>query len=205
MGVTGSESSVDDHALVRPNVNHPDGALSELSLRDAILAALNLNIFARHADRVRGANIAQMINVLQAMIETDKEKMVLTPTYYIFKMYVPFQDATFVPIAFDAGTYTHGDISLPRVDAISAKDATGKLWLALTNLDPNQPIEIEANLAGLTTKSAAGETLTAPRVDSVNTFDAPNTVVPKPIAAKVQGSKLALTLEPKSVTVISVE
>jgi alpha-L-arabinofuranosidase len=185
--------------------SNPGFLVQQNSLRDAILAALNLNIFARHADRVRGANIAQMINVLQAMIETDKEKMVLTPTYYIFKMYVPFQDATFVPIAFDAGTYTHGDISLPRVDAISAKDATGKLWLALTNLDPNQPIEIEANLAGLTTKSAAGETLTAPRVDSVNTFDAPNTVVPKPIAAKVQGSKLALTLEPKSVTVISVE
>ena len=68
------------------------------------LAALNLNIFARHADRVRGANIAQMINVLQAMIMTDKEKMVLTPTYYVFKMYVPFQDATSVPVTFDAGS-----------------------------------------------------------------------------------------------------
>ena len=68
------------------------------SLRDAILAALNLNIFARHADRVRMANIAQMINVLQAMILTDKEKMVLTPTYHVFRMYVPFQDATFVPV-----------------------------------------------------------------------------------------------------------
>ena len=67
------------------------------SLRDAILASLNLNIFARHADRVRMANIAQMVNVLQAMILTDKEKMVLTPTYHVFRMYVPFQDATFVP------------------------------------------------------------------------------------------------------------
>ena len=81
-------------------------------MRDAMLAALNLNIFARHADRVRMANIAQMINVLQAMILTDKEKMVLTPTYYVFKMYVPFQDATFVPVTFNAGTYTHGDITL---------------------------------------------------------------------------------------------
>ena len=87
-----------------------------------VLAALNLNIFARHADRVRMANIAQMINVLQAMILTDKEKMVLTPTYHVFKMYVPFQDATFVPVTFDAGTYTQGDITLPRVDAIAAKD-----------------------------------------------------------------------------------
>ena len=86
--------------------------MQQNSLRDAILAALNLNIFARHADRVRMANIAQMVNVLQAMILTDKEKMVLTPTYYVFKMYVPFQDATFVPVTFDAGTYTHGDITL---------------------------------------------------------------------------------------------
>ena len=79
------------------------------SIRDALIAALNINIFARHADRVRMANIAQMINVLQAMILTDKEKMVLTPTYHVFRMYVPFQDATFVPVAFDAGTYTHGE------------------------------------------------------------------------------------------------
>jgi len=185
--------------------SYPGFLVQQNSLRDAILAALNLNIFARHADRVRMANIAQMINVLQAMIMTDKEKMVLTPTYYVFKMYVPFQDATFVPVNFDAGTYTHGDVSLPRVEAIAAKDTTGKLWLAVTNLDPNQPIEVEASLAGITAKSAAGETLTAPKVDSVNTFEAPKTVVPKPISAKVQGGKLALTLEPKSVTVISVE
>jgi alpha-N-arabinofuranosidase len=187
-----------------PGTN-PHFLVQQNSLRDAILAALNLNIFARHADRVRGANIAQMINVLQAMIMTDKEKMVLTPTYYVFKMYVPFQDATFVPVAFDAGTYTHGDISLPRVDAIAARDRAGKLWLAITNLDPNEPLEIEANLAGITAKSAAGETLTAPKVDSVNTFEASHTVVPKPVSAKVQGGKLALKLEPKSVTVIAVE
>ena len=185
--------------------SNPGFLVQQNSLRDAILAALNLNIFARHADRVRMANIAQMINVLQAMILTDKEKMVLTPTYYVFKMYAPFQDSTFVPIAFDAGTYTHGDITLPRMDAIAAKDAAGKLWLAITNLDPNQTIEVEASLAGVTAKSAAGETLTAPKVDSVNTFDTPNTVVPKPITAKLQDAKLALKLAPESVTVISVE
>ena len=185
--------------------SNPGFLVQQNSLRDAILAALNLNIFARHADRVRGANIAQMINVLQAMIMTDKEKMVLTPTYYVFKMYVPFQDATFVPVTFDAGWYTHGDVALPRVDAIAAKDANGKLWLEITNLDPNQPVEIEASLSGITAKSAAGETLTAPKVDSINTFDAPNTVAPKPVSAKVQGGKLTLKLEPKSVTVVSVE
>jgi len=185
--------------------SNPGFLVQQNSQRDAILAALNLNIFARHADRVRFANIAQMINVLQAMILTDKERMVLTPTYYVYKMYVPFQDATSVPVSFNAGAYTHGDITLPRADAIAAKDKAGKLWLELTNVDPNQPVDIEVNLIGITPKSAAGETLTAPKVDSVNSFEVPNTVVPKRISAKVQGGKLALKLEPKSVTVISVE
>ena len=185
--------------------SNPGFLVQQNSLRDAILAALNLNIFARHADRVRMANIAQMINVLQAMIMTDKEKMVLTPTYYVFKMYVPFQDATFVPMTFDAGTYKQGAITLPRVDAIAARDTNGKLWLEITNLDPDQPVDIETSLTGITAKSAKGETLTAPKVDSVNTFDAPNTVVPKPVFAKVVDGKLNLKLEPKSVTVLSVE
>ncbi len=187
-----------------PGTN-PGFLVQQNSLRDAILASLNLNIFARHADRVRMANIAQMINVLQAMIITNKEKMVLTPTYQVFRMYVPFQDATLVPVTFDAGIYTQGDIRLPRLDAIAAKDASGKLWLEVTNLDPEQPVEIEAELAGIQVKSAAGEMLTAPKVDSVNSFEAPNAVAPKPVSAKVQDGKLVLKLEPKSVTVVALE
>jgi len=187
-----------------PGTN-PGFLVQQNSLRDAILASLNLNIFARHADRVRMANIAQMINVLQAMIITNKGKMVLTPTYQVFKMYLPFQDAIFVPVTFDAGTYTHGDIRLPRLDAIAAKDASGKLWLEITNLDPEESVEIEAELAGIQVKSAAGEMLTAPEVDSVNSFGAPNAVAPKPVAVKAQGGKLALKLEPKSVTVVALE
>ncbi len=185
--------------------SNPGFLVQQNSLRDAILAALNLNIFARHADRVRMANIAQMINVLQAMIMTDKGQMVLTPTYHVFKMYTPFQDSSFVPVTFNAGTYTHGDITLPRLDAIAGKDTAGKLWLGITNVDPNQPVEVEISLTGINAKSARGETLTAPKVDSVNTFDSPNTVTTKSISAKIQGGKLALRLEPKSVTVISVE
>jgi alpha-L-arabinofuranosidase len=159
--------------------SNPGFLVQQNSLRDAILAALNLNIFARHADRVRMANIAQM--------------------------YAPFQDSHFVPVAFDAGTYTQGEVKLPRLDAIAAKDDAGKLWLALTNVDPNQALEIEVNLSGLSVRSATGETLTAAKVDSVNSFEAPATVVPRPISGKVQGGKLALRLDPKSVTVISVE
>ena len=187
-----------------PGTN-PGFLVQQNSLRDAILASLNLNIFARHADRVRMANIAQMDNVLQAMIITDKEKMVLTPTYHLFRMYVPFQDATLVPVTFDAGTYRNGNIALPRLDAIAARGASGKLWLEITNLDPEQPVEIEAELTGIQVKSAAGEMLTAPKVDSVNSFEAPNAVVPKPVSAKVQDGKLALKLEPKSVTVVALK
>jgi alpha-N-arabinofuranosidase len=183
-----------EHFLVQQN-----------SLRDAILASLNLNIFARHADRVRMANIAQMINVLQSMVLTDKEKMVLTPTYYIYKMYVPFQDATFVPVDFDPGSYHRNGITLPRVDALAAKDASGKLWIEITNLDPEKPVDIDVDITGMIIKSAKGETLTAPAVDSINTFTAPNTVVPKPISASVKDGRLTLTVEPKSVTVISLE
>jgi len=184
---------------------NPSFLVQQNSLRDAILASLNLNIFARHADRVRMANIAQMINVLQSMILTNKEKMVLTPTYYIYKMYLPFQDATFVPVASDAGTYMQGSSSLPRVDALAGKDANGKLWLEITNLDPERPVAIDAEIAGMTVKSAKGETLTASAVDSVNTFRAPNTVVPKPVSASVKAGKLALMVEPKSVTVVLLE
>jgi alpha-N-arabinofuranosidase len=175
------------------------------SQRDAVLAALNLNIFTRHAARVRIANIAQMVNVLQAMILTAGEKMVLTPTYHVFKMYVPFQDATVLPVTFDAGTYSHGEVTLPRVDAIAARDSAGTVWLAVTNVDPNRPVTVAATVAGLTARSAAGHTLTAPRVDSVNTFEAPGAVAPKPIAATVQGGTLTLTLEPRSVTVVSLQ
>jgi len=187
-----------------PGTN-PGFLAQQNSLRDAILAALNLNIFARHADRVRGANIAQMINVLQAMVLTDEEKMILTPTYHVFRMYVPFQDATFVPVSLTGGFYTHRDVALPRLDAIAATDAAGKLHVAITNVDASAPADVELSLAGVRARSAAGETLTAPRVDSVNSFDAPSAVVPKPASAAIRDGKIALRLEPKSVTVISVE
>jgi alpha-N-arabinofuranosidase len=90
------------------------------------------------------------------------------------------------------------------VDAIAAKDSSGKLWIELTNVDPNQSVEIEATIAGLNAQSASGETLTAPKIDSVNTFDKPNSVTPKPATVKVQNGKLTIKLDPKSVTVVSI-
>jgi alpha-L-arabinofuranosidase len=94
---------------------------------------------------------------------------------------------------------------LPRLDAIAAKDSSGKLWLEITNLDPNRPVEVNADVVDVSAKSVAGQTLTAPKVDSINTFDVPNTVVPKPFSAKVENGKLILNLQPKSVTVVSIE
>jgi alpha-N-arabinofuranosidase len=186
-----------------PGTN-PGFLAQQNSLRDAMVAALNLNIFARHADRVRGANIAQMINVLQAMILTDKDKMVLTPTYYVFKMYKPFQDATLVPVEFDKGTYVQGDISLPRVDAIAARDTNGKLWLAVANIDPDHPATLRASFPGVAARSARGQVLTAPKADAINSFAAPNAVTPKPIAGAARGNDIVLSLPSKSVAVVEI-
>jgi alpha-N-arabinofuranosidase len=139
------------------------------------------------------------------MIFTRQEKMLLTPTYHVFKMYVPFHDATFVPIDVTAGTYKSGDIELPRVDAIAARDTAGKLWLSLTNLDPNLAVSIDVDISGTKVTSAKGLTLAAPRIDSVNTFEAPGAVTPKPFSAKAAGKKLIVKLAPASVTVVELE
>ncbi len=181
-----------------------DGFLQQQnSIRDAIIASINLNMFARHADRVRMAAIAQMVNVLQAMILTDGAKMVLTPTYHLFRMYVPFQDARRLPITFDAGTYRFGDVVLPRVDAIAARGTDGKLWIALTNVDPGRPVTIDVRIDAARVRAATGTVLTADRVDAINSYDRPDTVVPRPIAARVHQGRIAITLPPKSVTVLS--
>ena len=183
----------------------PGFLVQQNTQRDAILAALNLDIFTRHADRVRMANIAQMINVLQAMIFTDGPRMVLTPTYHVFHMYVPFQDATVLPVKYDAGSYVHGGATLPRLDAIAARAKDGKVYVALTNIDPNMPLDVDLAAIGLKAKTATGETLAAPKIDSVNDFDHPDTVKPSPVKATLTGGKLILTLKPKSVTVVEIE
>ncbi|ESQ89731.1 alpha-N-arabinofuranosidase [Asticcacaulis benevestitus] len=187
-----------------PGTN-PGFLYQQNSQRDAILAAVSINIFTRHADRVRMANIAQMINVLQAMILTDGDKMILTPTYHVFKLYVPFQDATVIPVTYEAGTYTRGGITLPRADIIAARGKDGKVYLSITNIDPTQPLEIDASVLGLKAKSATGETLTAPKIDSINTFDNPNVVTTKAFSATARNGSLILKVAPESVTVVSLD
>lgn len=181
----------------------PDFLEQQNSQRDALIAALNLNIFARHADRVRMANIAQMINVLQAMILTDRDRILLTPTYHVFRMYVPFQDAILLPVNMDAGSYEKDGNVLPRLDAIAARAKDGKLWLAVTNIDARRHVVVQIIGAGI--KSVVGETLGAPRFDSVNTFADPRNVNPGRLSATSAGGKLQIDLPPHSVTVVALQ
>ena len=185
--------------------SNPGFLQQQNSLRDAVLAAVTLNLFMRHADRVRMANIAQMVNVLQAMVLTDGPKMVLTPTYHIYKMYLPFQGATFVPISYSSGTYRHGNVSMPQLDAVAARDAAGQLWLAVTNIDPDKPADLMLDVSDKPVRGAEGQVLTADRVDAVNSFTAPNVVIPRPISAVRRGDTLRLTMPPKSVAVVALQ
>lgn len=189
-----------------PNPGSNPGFLQQQNtLRDAILAALNLDIFMRNAERVRGANIAQMVNVLQAMILTDGPRMVLTPTYYVYRMYVPFQDATLLGASFNAGNYSYRDIRLPAIDAVAARDSSGKIWLSLVNVDPNRPARIVASIQGVNPRAATGQLLSALAVDAHNSFDRPKEVVPRPFAGHLENGELLFTLPAKSVAVVEVQ
>jgi alpha-N-arabinofuranosidase len=176
------------------------------SLRDALVAAINFNIFHTHADRVTMANIAQTINVLQAMILTDKEKMILTPTYHVFEMYKVHQDATFLPLELKSPDYTLGEEKIPMVSATASRNAVGKIHLSLANTNPRDAITVTTTLTGSTAKKVTGRVLTAPAIDSHNTFTAPNVVTPKSFdGAKLEGGKLTITLPAKSVVALTLE
>jgi alpha-L-arabinofuranosidase len=176
------------------------------SLRDALVAALSFHIFHEHAERVPMTTIAQMVNVLQAMILTDKEKIVLTPTYYAFQMYVPFQDAKSLPLAIKDNTkYTLGAVTIPGVSATAARATDGKLYLALVNTDPSKPVDIAVNVAGTKVKGAAGKVLTSAAMDAHNTFVHPQTIKPAAYSARAAGGKLSIKVPAKAVMVVSLE
>jgi alpha-N-arabinofuranosidase len=176
------------------------------SLRDALVAALSFHIFHAHAERVPMTTIAQMVNVLQAMILTDKEKMVLTPTYYAFQMYVPFQDARTVPLAIkDNTSYTLGTTTIPGVSATAARAKDGKLYLALVNTDPHQAVDVAVDVAGAKVKGAAGKVLTSSVMDAHNTFQNPQAIEPAPFSARAAGGKLAIKMPAKAVMVVALE
>jgi alpha-L-arabinofuranosidase len=172
------------------------------SLRDALVAALNFHVFHSYAKRVQMTNIAQMVNVLQAMILTDGPRMTLTPTYHAFEMYIPFQGATYLPTEINAPTYSLEQMSVPAVTVTAARDSSGRLQFGLVNLDPKREAVVTTTVSGADVKGAAGRVLTAKTMDAHNTVEQPNAVKPAPISVRRSGDKIVLRLPPKSVTVV---
>lgn len=174
------------------------------TLRDALVASTTLDILNRHAARVRGANIAQTINVLQAMILTRGAEMILTPTYHVFEFYTVHHDAVLLPLTVvEMGRYARDAESVPAVSATASRDRQGVVHVTMSNLDPGQPRTVVAELRGATVNGATGRVLTAPAINSHNTFEQPTAVQPAPFTgAQVAGGRLTVTLPPKSVVVL---
>jgi alpha-N-arabinofuranosidase len=187
-----------------PGTN-PGFLYQQSSLRDAIAAAVNLNIFHHHCDRVTMANIAQLINVLQALILTDKEKMLLTPTYHVFEMFKVHQGATNIPMEISAPWYKFGDFEIPAVSASASRDRTGKLHVSVVNLDPNNAVPVTGRIAGMNAKRAVGRILTAEAINSHNTFERPDIVKPNEFSVDLTKETLNVNLPSKSVVIVEIQ
>lgn len=185
---------------------NPGFLYQQNTLRDAVLAAVNFNIFHAHADRVRMTNIAQMVNVLQAMILTDQDKMVLTPTYWAYKMYVPFQGAASLPVLLSNNTlYGTAGKTVPGISASAARAKDGKVYVALVNTNPREATDVVLNVAGSNVSSVRGEVLTSEAMDAHNTFQQPQAVKPAAYSASASGGKLTVKVPAKAVMVLAVE
>lgn len=185
----------------------PGHLFQQNTMRDAMVAALTLNVFHKYTDRIRMANIAQIANVLQSMILTREDKMVLTPTYYIFKMYKVHQDATYVPLDIACERrVVREDRIVPTLSATASRDTEGILHLSLANIDLNEPCEVEVSLDGIKAKSVTGEILTSSRIDDYNTFDEPNKIATKAFdKARISKGKLMVTIPAKSIVTLTLE
>ncbi len=175
------------------------------SLRDALVAALNFHVFHDFAERVRMTNIAQMVNVLQAMILTDGQSMLLTPTYHAFHMYRPFQGARHVRAQLrDVPDYRVGNRRIPKVSATAGIGKDGKLYLGLINTHPSQAERVQVSAARSLAK-ASGRLLSGSALDAHNTFAAPNQIRPTPVELTGSGGQLQVELPPRSVLVVALE
>jgi alpha-N-arabinofuranosidase len=188
---------------VEPGTN-PGFLYQQNTLRDAMVAAVSLDVFNRHADRVRGANIAQMVNVLQSMILTRGPQMLLTPTYYVFDFYSVHHDAVLLPITIaDNGYYVFGADSVPAVSASVSRDRRGVMHITMSNLDPNQSRTVVAEVRGQNVTAASARILTAPAITSYNSFEHADVVRPAPFtAARLASGQVTVNLPAKSVVVI---
>ena len=188
-----------------PGTN-PGFLYQQNTLRDALVAGVGLNIFNNHCDRVQMANIAQMINVLQAMILTEGDKIVLTPTYHIFKMYKVHQDADLVSTSLECEDYVNGDKSVPQLNVSASIDDKGILHISLCNLNPSETVEVSSELRGATCTKVSGTILAADKMNAYNSFNDPNNVVPTEFKdVTLENNKLSIVMPPMSVIVLNVE
>jgi alpha-N-arabinofuranosidase len=190
---------------VEPGTN-PAFLYQQNTLRDAVTAALYLNIFNNHARRIKMANIAQTINVLQAMLLTKEDQLVKTPTFYVFKMYKVHQDATLLPINVTCEDYSYNGMTLPSVSASASKDSQGKIHVSLANFNPNKTTEVEIDFRGADRLSrVTGEIITAPAMNDYNDFGVPEKVNIKSFSGyKLDKNFLKVSLPSKSVVTLEI-
>lgn len=177
--------------------------LQQNTMRDAFVAALSLNIFHRYTDRLKMANIAQVVNVLQSMILTKGRIMVLTPTYYVFRMYRPHQDATFIPFDVTCDSVKIDKYTLPLISATASKDRAGLVHISLANISLKDAQEVTVNLSEIKAAKVTGEILTSTAINDCNTFDKPDLVKPEPFeGAKLSKNILKVKLPAKSIVAL---
>jgi len=190
---------------VEPGTN-PGFLYQQNTMRDAITAACNLNIFNNHCDRVRMANLAQTVNVLQAVVLTDKGKMIVTPTYHVFDMFKVHQNALWIRTNIESPDYVLGNQMLPAVNSSASIDEQGKLHISLCNIDPKSRQKIVCELNKYSATKVSGQILTSKEMNAHNTFDKPNVVVPKKFSDfKTNGKGIAINLPPMSVVMLELE
>ncbi|MDH4220381.1 MAG: alpha-N-arabinofuranosidase [Candidatus Aminicenantes bacterium] len=183
----------------------PSFLYQQNSLRDAMVAGLTLNIFNSHCDRVKMANLAQTINVLQAVILTEEEKMILTPTYHVFDMYKVHQDATLLPSQLKCGKYEYGKESISSLSVSASRNKDGRIHISLCNLDPNKSQMIRCELRGFAPQRVTGKVLTAHDMTAHNTFDEPERITLTELKdAKIKNNDVLALLPPKSVVVLEI-
>jgi alpha-N-arabinofuranosidase len=190
---------------VEPGTN-PGFLYQQNTLRDAMVAAVNLNIFHKHCDRVKMANIAQMVNVLQSMILTRESEIVLTPTYYVFKMYSVHQDAALLPVDLQCESYANGGNSIPALSASASKDKDGRIHISIANLDPTKAQNLRCELEGATVSRVTGEIITVATMNAYNDFGKPEAVNMQPFTgAQLRDRILTLSLPAKSIVTLEVK
>ena len=175
------------------------------TLRDAVSAAIFLNIFNQHADRVKMCNIAQINNVLQAMILTRGKDMIVTPTYHVFEMFNVHHGATLLPSDVTCPGYEGAGDALPTLISSASKDAAGVVHVTVCNLNPNRDAAFVCSLDGQVPSRVSGRVLTHDAMNAHNTFEAPDVVKPARLKGlRIDGNSITGTIPSKSVVVFSV-